>query len=205
MTSAPAISPASLDVLRELMNIGVGRAARAISELSGREVALRVLEVALLDLADRHQLADLGGQINLRVSQAFRGGLAGYALFALNRPGAVRLARLLLDKAEDDVAFDELEQSALLELGNIVIGSAVGMLASELKVTLRYDLPQLQLQGGDTVSDLFADLADTRHMHALVMRASLSLREDKVNGYLIILFPEPGLKTLADRVARLAS
>ncbi len=205
MTSAPAISPASLDVLRELMNIGVGRAARAISELSGREVALRVLEVALLDLADRHQLADLGGQINLRVSQAFRGGLAGYALFALNRPGAVRLARLLLDKAEDDVAFDELEQSALLELGNIVIGSALGMLASELKVTLRYDLPQLQLQGVDTVSDLFADLADTRHMHALVMRASLSLREDKVNGYLIILFPEPGLKTLADRVARLAS
>ncbi len=205
MTSAPAISPATLDVLRELMNIGVGRAARAISELSGREVALRVLEVALLDLADRHQLADLGGQINLRVSQAFRGGLAGYALFALNRPGAVRLARLLLDKAEDDVAFDELEQSALLELGNIVIGSALGMLASELKVTLRYDLPQLQLQGVDTVSDLFADLADTRHMHALVMRASLSLREDKVNGYLIILFPEPGLKTLADRVARLAS
>ncbi len=205
MTSAPAISPATLDVLRELMNIGVGRAARAISELSGREVALRVLEVALLDLADRHQLADLGGQINLRVSQAFRGGLAGYALFALNRPGAVRLARLLLDKAEDDLAFDELEQSALLELGNIVIGSAVGMLASELKVALRYDLPQLQLQGVDTVSDLFADLADTRHMHALVMRASLSLREDKVNGYLIILFPEPGLKTLADRVARLAS
>jgi chemotaxis protein CheC len=194
-----------LDVLRELMNIGVGRAARAISELSGREVALRVLEVTLLDLADLRQLPDLGGQINLRVSQAFRGGLTGYALFALNRPGAVRLARLLLDKAEDDLAFDELEQSALLELGNIVIGSAVGMLATELKVTLRYDLPQLQLQGVDTVSDLFADLADTRHVHALVMRASLSLREDKVNGYLIILFPDPGLTTLADRVSRLAS
>lgn len=205
MTVAPAITPGMLDVLRELMNIGVGRAARAISELSGREVALRVLEVALLDLADLRQISDLGGQINLRVSQRFHGGLNGFALFALNRPGAVRLARLLLDKADDDLAFDELEQSALLELGNIVIGSAVGMLASELKVSLRYDLPQLQLQGIDTVSDLFADLADTRHVHALVMRASLSLREDKVNGYLIVLFPEPGLKTLADRVARLAS
>lgn len=204
MTRAPAISPVMLDVLRELMNIGVGRAARAISELSGREVALRVLEVALLELADLRQLSDLGGQINLRVSQAFRGGLNGFALFALNRPGAVRLARLLLDKAEDDLAFDELEQSALLELGNIVIGSAVGMLATELKVTLRYDLPQLQLQGVETVSDLFADLADTRHVHALVMRASLSLREDKVNGYLVILFPEPGLHALADRVSRLA-
>jgi chemotaxis protein CheC len=204
MTTAPAISPGMLDVLRELMNIGVGRAARAISELSGREVALRVLEVTLLDLADLRQLSDLGGQINLRVSQTFRGPVGGYALFALNRPGAVRLARLLLDKAEDDLAFDELEQSALLELGNIVIGSALGMLASELRVTLRYDLPQLQLRGIDTVSDLFADLPDTRGLHALVMRASLSLREDKVNGYLIILFPEPGLKSLADRVARLA-
>lgn len=204
MTAAPAISPGMLDVLRELMNIGVGRAARAISELSGREVALRVLEVALLELAELRRLSDLGGQINLRVSQGFHGGLDGFALFALNRPGAVRLARLLLDKPDDDLAFDELEQSALLELGNIVIGSAMGMLATELKVSLRYDLPQLQLQGIDTVSDLFADLPAVRHVQALVMRASLSLREDKVNGYLIVLFPEPGLKTLAERVARLA-
>jgi len=65
-------------------------------------------------------------------ARPFFGGLTGFALFTLSRAGAVRLAQLLLAKTAEDDAFDELEQGALLELGNIVIGSTVGMLASGL-------------------------------------------------------------------------
>lgn len=204
MKAPPVFTHGMLDVLRELMNIGVGRAARAIAELSGREVLLRVLEIESLDFEDTQQLADLRGQINLRVSQLFGGGLEGCGLFALNRSGAVRLAQLLLGKPEDDVAFDELDQGALLELGNIVIGSSVGMLASELKLEVRYELPQLQLRGIKEVGDLFADLAHAAETPALVMRASLSLRGDLVNGYLVLFFPGAGLRALTDRLARLA-
>ncbi len=204
MNQPPVFTHGMLDVLRELMNIGVGRAARAIAEMSGREVVLRVLDIELLDLAGTRQLRDLRGQINLRVSQTFRGGLEGCALFALNRTGAVRLAQLLLGKADEDVAFDELDQGALLELGNIVIGSAVGMLASELAVEVRYELPQLQLRGIKEAADLFADVAQGDQTHALVMRASLTLREDVVNGYLFLFFPGPGLRALINRLSRLA-
>lgn len=204
MNEPPVFSAGMLDVLRELLNIGVGRAARAIAEMSGREVVLRVLEVELLDLTGKGQLADLRGQINLRVSQVFRGGLEGCALFALNHAGAVRLAQLLLGKADNDVVFDELDQGALLELGNIVIGSSVGMLASELAVEVRYELPQLQLRGIKEVTDLFADVTPARQTCALIMRAALTLREDVVNGYLIFFFPGPGLHALTARLSRLA-
>ncbi|MBM3852021.1 MAG: hypothetical protein FJ399_02565 [Verrucomicrobia bacterium] len=203
MNRPPLFTAAMLDVLRELMNIGVGRAARAIAELSGREVVLRVLDIELLDLASTRQLADLRGQINVRVSQAFHGKLQGCAVFALNRSGAVRLAQLLLDKGDDDVAFDELDQGALLELGNIVIGSAVGMLASELAAEVHYDLPQLQLRGIREAADLFVDLARADQTQALVMRASLTLRGDIVNGYLLLFFPGPGLRALTARLSRM--
>jgi chemotaxis protein CheC len=204
MKTPSVFTPGMLDVLRELMNIGVGRAARAIAELSGREVVLRVLEIEVLDLADSRQLADLRGQINLRVSQAFSGGLEGCGLFALSRSGAIRLAQLVLGKAEDDVAFDELDQGALLELGNVVISSAVGMLASELAAEVRYELPQLQLRGIKEVADLFADVTHADQTTALVMRASLSLRGDMVNGYLVLFFPGTGLQALTGRLSRLA-
>ncbi len=203
MSAAVAFTARMLEVLHELLNIGVGRAARAIAELSGREVILRVMDIELLDLANSRQLGELRGQINLRVSQAFGGGLEGSGCFALNRSGAVRLAQLLLNKADDDVAFDELDQGALLELGNIVVGAAVGMLAAELEVEVRYELPQLQLRGIKEVSDLFADLAEAATVPALVMRASLSLRDDLVNGYLILFFPGTGLRALHDRLTRL--
>lgn len=199
------LTPELLDVLRELMNIGVGRAARAIAELSGREVALRVVEIEFLDLTSASQLAELRGQINLRVSQNFTGGLEGCGLFTLNRDGAVRLAQLLLGKCDEDPAFDDLDQGALLELGNIVVGSAVGMLAAELQVEVRYELPQLQLRGIKEVGDLFSDIVGADRMPALLMRASLSLPDDVVNGYLMLFLPGPGLRVVTDRLGRLTS
>ena len=203
MNQPPVFTPGMLDVLRELMNIGVGRAARAIAEMSGREVVLRVLDIELLDLAGTRQLRELRGQINLRVSQSFRGGLDGCALFTLNRTGAVRLAQLLLGKADDDVAFDELDQGALLELGNIVIGSAVGISPRAGRGSALRAAP-IAARGIKEVADLFADLAQEDQTHALVMRASLTLREDVVNGYLFLFFPGPGLQALIARLSRLA-
>jgi chemotaxis protein CheC len=204
MNPLPAFTPAMLDVLRELMNIGVGRAARAIAELSGQEVILRVLEIELLNRESSDQLAELRGQVNLRVSQMFAGGLDGCGIFALNQGGAVRLAQLLLAKGDERVAFDELDQGALLELGNIVVGSAVGVLAAELQLEVHYELPQLQLRGMKAVGDFFADLSPGSGTRALIMRASLSLRDDTVNGYLILFFPGHGLEALTSRLARLA-
>lgn len=204
MNPPPVFTSGMLDVLRELMNIGIGRAARAIAELSGREVVPQVLEIEALDLASPRQFADLQGQVSLHVSQRFNGGIEGCGLFAINGSGAVRLAQLVLRKADDDVALDELDQGALLELGNIVVSSVVSMLASELAVEVRYELPQLQLHGLKEVADLFADVAQADNSAALVMRASLSLRNDIVDGYLVLFFPDTGLRALTDRLARLA-
>lgn len=204
MKPPTVFTPGMLDVLRELLNIGVGRAARAIAELSDREVVLHVLEIKVLDLTSAGQLAEFRGQINLRVSQSFSGGLEGCGSFVLDRSGAVRLVQLLRGKADHDVAFDDLDRGALLELGNVVVGSAVGMLAAELHVEVRYELPQLQLRGLEEVADLFADIAPADSVPALIMRASLRLRGDRVNGHLILFFPGPGLEALTTRLARLA-
>ncbi len=203
--SSPPLTAAQLDALRELMNIGVGRAARAIAELCGREVALRVVEIEFFDPSrpDRH--AELRAQVNLRVSQPFFGGLNGFALFTLSRAGAVRLAQLLLAKTAGDDAFDELEQGALLELGNIVIGSTVGMLANGLAAPVRYELPQLQLRGIADVADLLADLVEVDDTPALILRATLTLREETVTGYLILLFPDGSLAQLSACLDRLQS
>ena len=204
MKPSAVFTPGMLDALRELMNIGVGRAARAIAELSDREVVLHVREIKVLDLTSAGQLAELGGPFNLRVSQRFSGGIEGCGSFVLDRSGAVRLVQLLLGKADHDIAFDELDQGTLLELGNVVVGSAVGMLAAELHVEVRYELPQLQLRGLEEGAELFADIAPADSAPALIMRASLRLRGVRVNGHLTLFFSGAGLEALTTRLARLA-
>lgn len=204
--SAPSpFSDGMLDALRELMNIGIGRAARAIAELTQRDVDLRVIEVEVVELGSPIYAADLQGTGSLRVSQAFHGPLSGHALLVLNHSGSIRLAQMLLGKTEDDETFDELEQSALLELGNIVIGAIMAILAGELGVTVRYEVPELRFRAVDGLDDLFADLTNPAQMRVLIMRASLAQEGSRVNGFIILLFPEPGFKVLADGVSRLAT
>jgi hypothetical protein len=68
---------------------------------------------------------------------------------------------------------------------------------------VHYDLPQLQLRGIREAADLFVDLARADQTQALVMRASLTLRGDIVNGYLLLFFPGPGLRALTTRLSRM--
>ena len=104
------------DALLELFNIGVGRAARGLSELTGREVAMAVPPLEVLDQETSAHGASLCEGVTLRISQTFTGALSSTALLVLNRAGAVRLAERLLGKAAGDDAFDDNEQGAMLNL-----------------------------------------------------------------------------------------
>ncbi len=200
MNPAATLSPALADVLLELVNIGVGRAARGLSELTGREVAIAVPTLEILDHTNAGRATELCSGITLRISQEFSGSLEGQALLVLNRAGAVRLAELLLGKTAGDDAFDDNEQGAMLELGNIVIGNVMGVLASELDAPVDYQLPQLQLRGVSNYVELVSDLADPNTSRLIIMRASLSIKADKISGYFILILPEAGLNSLVAKL-----
>ncbi|HXG49266.1 MAG TPA: chemotaxis protein CheC [Methylomirabilota bacterium] len=191
MNDNPTPSPAALDALCELVNIGVGRAAAALAELTGRTVAIAVPTVEVVRFDHPSQVADLQQGITLRVSQAFTGGLSGQALLILNSQGAQRLAELLLGKPPGDGSFDANDQAALLELGNIIIGGVIGRLVDHLGVSVNYDLPMLQLRGVSDVVDLISDLVGPGQTHLLLMRASLSIAAEHISGYLILLAGGP--------------
>ncbi|GEM_PF-1795221 len=205
MTPVIPIPPASADVLLEFVNMGVGRAARSLSELTNREVAIAVPTLELLNPTEYEQRSMMDCGISLRINQAFSGGMQGQALLVLNRPGAIRLAHLLLGKSEGDDAFDDQEQGALLELGNIVIGNVMGLLASELDAPVDFELPQLQLRGITNFFELISDLPDTTAARLIIMRASLAIKEDKISGYIILVFPETSLHRLIAKLACLTN
>lgn len=205
MSAHPVLAPAVADVLLELVNIGIGRAARGLSELTNREVGMSVPSIEVIDQLHHVQAADFCHGITLRISQSFSGGIEGQALLVLNRSGAVRLAELLLGKVTGDDALDDNEQSALLELGNIVIGNVMGLLANELDSPLEYDMPELQLRGMSSYVDLISDLVGAQSSHLLMMKASLSIKEDKISGYFILIFPSATLTRVITRLLSLAA
>ena len=111
-----------LDALTELINIGYGRAASALSELTGRRINLDVPKVAVhpIDEISRALHSVLSGEV-ASVHQVFSGPVSGNALLLLDHKAALLLNSLLLDTPMHPRRLQAAEREALTEVGNIVL------------------------------------------------------------------------------------
>ncbi len=93
------LSAAQHDALVELLNIGFGRAAASLSQLTGHRVLLDVPHVTL------HEIDEVGEALErviqghvASVHQIFTGPVAGDALLILDESGAAILKELLTNE-----------------------------------------------------------------------------------------------------------
>src|SRR6185503_2170017 len=95
------------DALTELINIGYGRAAGSLSELTGYRVNLEVPQISIVEIERVGPLVAqlLGGEI-ATVSQIFNGAISGNALLLLEERSAIMLSRLLSDDSNLNNNFD---------------------------------------------------------------------------------------------------
>lgn len=136
----------SVDALTEIFNLGVGQAASAFSQIAGESVQLTVPRVLMLS---RNELADhlaLGGVAGFSaVRQRFSGAIQSEAVLMFPADRGLQLVRMMVggEVALDQLA--EMEQEALLEIGNILLNSVMASVADELQAPMDGDLPTLDL------------------------------------------------------------
>ena len=116
-----------LDTLRELVNIGYGRAAAALCDLTGERVTLDVpnIEVAFMhDLTPA--LARIFKQEVWSVHQVFSGALKGHALLMIDPQAADVLTQAIVKDPIPSAQKAAIMQEALTEVGNIVLQGSDG-------------------------------------------------------------------------------
>ncbi|MCX7842616.1 MAG: chemotaxis protein CheC [Clostridia bacterium] len=135
-----------LDVLREIGNIGAGNAATALAKMLNKKVDMDVPKVKILEFKDVSEI--LGGAdilvigILLRVS----GDLAANIMFILECKAARVLVNLLMGKpVEHEGEFNEIELSALKEIGNILSGSYLSALSALTNMRLIPSIPDIAI------------------------------------------------------------
>jgi chemotaxis protein CheC len=142
-----------IDVLREIGNIGAGNAATALAKLLNRKIDMDIPRVKIMDF--REVSETLGGAelpvagIMLKVT----GDLTGNILFVLKQQAAVILVNMLMGKPLDSIddtdesyhEFDEMEISALKEIGNILAGSYLSSLSTLTNLNIAPSVPDLAI------------------------------------------------------------
>jgi len=184
------------DALVELLNIGFGRAAASLSQLTGHRVLLDVPQVTL------HAIEDVGDALErvvqghvASVHQIFSGPVGGDALLILDHSAAGSLKELLTNEPALPLPIDASAREVLTEVGNILLNACLGTFGNLLHVQVSFSVPHLNL---DTLHHVLQSLLINSEglRYALVVQAGFKLKDAEVTGYMVIVLSVASLDRL---------
>ncbi len=132
------------DALKEIGNIGSGNAATALSMLLQRRIDMSVPEVWMLDFEEVSKTIGLLDAAQAVVYVKVEGEASGKAVFFFPLESAEIIVQSLFNSSEHpDLFTSEIAQSALKEVGNIMVSSFIIALTQFSGIPLQPSVPAL--------------------------------------------------------------
>jgi len=186
------LSSIQLDALKEIGNVGAGNSATALSQLINRRIDMTVPQIAIMPLGD---VPDVVGGPDAMVAGVFLrvyGPAPSSILFLLPRDSAFSLVDMLMGREQGyTTALNSMDESALMEIGNILAGAYLNALSHFTKLTLLPSIPSLAMDmAGAILSVILIQLGEMGD-HALVIETEFTTENDGVKGH-FFLIPDPG-------------
>jgi chemotaxis protein CheC len=182
-----------LDALREVGNVGAGNAATALSQLINRKIDMTVPQVSILPLGE---VPDVVGGPDVMVAGVYLrvyGPAPSSILFLLPRESAFALVDMLMGRERGMTEqLDSMDESALLEIGNILAGAYLNALSFFTKFTLLPSIPALAIDMAGAILSVILIQLGQMGDHALVIETQFTTDGDgAVKGH-FFLIPDPG-------------
>lgn len=175
------------DVLREIGNIGAGNATTALSQMLNAKIDMKVPKVDLLEF---RELSDIvGGAENLVVGILFtlNGQIEGMMMFMLEMEAARHLVNQLMGGDNTSIEFNEIEMSALNEIGNIIAGAYLSSLSTLTNILITASVPYMAIDMAGAILSVpaieFGKIGDK----ALLIETEFGDEDIAVNGYFILI------------------
>jgi chemotaxis protein CheC len=186
-----------LDALGELFNISVGRAASALSDLTGEAVSMSVPLVHLLSPPKLVELLDPDRSQRLTsVSQVFSGSFSGRALLMFPGDASLEVVRMMLGTQVPLEQLTEMEQDAMCEIGNIILNTCFSTIADMLGERFDCELPQFEIAATE-------ELLDTNGGgHVLFVQIQLGLEQRDIEGFVAFILHGSSLAHLRSALGR---
>ena len=135
------------DIIREILNIGLARAADSFAVIAKERVLLEVPSIDLLMSEDIMTKVREYQARNVTIQSDIRGDFNGTTLMFFSGQHVQRLSRVCLRyDSTETLEVNELQESLLLEISNIITGALVTQLANILKANI-YGAPPTAPRG----------------------------------------------------------
>lgn len=131
-----------IDTLREIGSIGMGNAANSLSEMLGCEVRITLPEVRIMEY--NHAIEWIGGPEAITAGVLVRiGGDINGIMLSVQQIDFVNLiiGKIFEEKIDAYEELTEIESSALIEIGNIMISTFINALSGLASINLNLTVP----------------------------------------------------------------
>ncbi|MDD2472776.1 MULTISPECIES: chemotaxis protein CheC [unclassified Methanoculleus] len=134
-----------LDALSEFGNIGAAHAATSLSQMLMSPIEMKVPEVQVVDIARMHSI--IGNEISAMVVFQIQGEVAdgGYIVVSMPRETVIQLTNQMLGTNDTGREINEMDQSAAIEIGNIMISAFLDATAELLGIVMLPSPPALAI------------------------------------------------------------
>ena len=192
MTEDIINSVQNIDGIRELFNIGVGKAAGSLNSMTGAHITLQVPDVKFLKRDDiPHAILRLDKPFTV-VNLDYFGSFSGKTALIFPRDSADNLIMLICGKDDSSEVSENVRKESLLEVGNILINAVMGSISNIIGEKLTYKLPVYQ---EDTITHVVTS-NEASSDNILLAVAEFQVKDYDINGNILLVLDDPSIERL---------
>lgn len=195
------------DILKELFNISVGKAADMLSEIINRKIVLSVPNVEIFDI--KYSEIELGKCLppvldgTLMVSSiSFEKILTGKANLIFPVEKMRTFINLCLNNEENsyEMDFTDVDFDIIKEIGNIILNCIIGEVGNQLEINLTYTLPEVKVFNK---IEFNKDVENNKYNYILLLYITFIIDDTEIEGAVIIDLTLTSLNELMKKIEKI--
>lgn len=174
------------DVLREIGNIGAGNATTALSQMLNTRVDMAVPQVRLMEFKEVGTTMGGEDQLVAGIYLGVEGDITGSIMFIQRKESARNMVSKLMGMELEGDDFNEIELSALKEIGNIITGAYLNSLSTLTNFCIYPSVPELCIDMAGAIMSVPAIEFGTIGDRILMIQTDFADDAD-MSGYFILM------------------
>ena len=181
------LSSLQKDALKEIGNVGAGNAATAFAQFLDCKIEMTVPSVEILSISEVPEITGGMEKVVIGVLLSVLGEAPGSILLILSEESTVNLLEIVLEQNIDLTGLDEVQTSAVKEIGNILAGSYLNALNQMTGFNLIQSVPAFCYDmAGAILSSSMIPISEESD-YALLIETKFIKGDSEIEGYFFLI------------------
>jgi len=186
--------------LQEVATIAAGNAATALSKLVAQPVSVSVPTAKLMDIEQAMKVLGPTQQVTSAGLMKLEGDAKGLLIFTLSPDDAEAMAQHIA-KQHTSTPYNDVDQSILREVVNIIGGAALSALGTFLGMHLWQSIPGSATDMLGAVLDPFVAELGSSYDQVLVLQEAFTVTGEATSVKMLIIIDPPSTTTMLQKIS----